>query len=131
MCISKPFFCVLGRPLRFACHFLTQNNLWVWCSSCWAKRRLSMAWLFNQLDPNRHNRFNRGITFYGGGRFMHRCQSTCVQVVRFRKDSIVFLSRFDCLMVVYTTNMSDIHGAGNVEMSKFMYVMLESVFLSF
>ena len=32
MCISKPFFCMFGRPLRFACHFLTQNNLWVWCS---------------------------------------------------------------------------------------------------
>ena len=50
---------------------------------------------FNQLDANRHNRFNRGITFHGGGRFMHRCQSTCGQVVRFRKDSVVFLSRFD------------------------------------
>ena len=42
--------------------------------SCWAKRRLSMAWRFNQLDANRDNRFNRGITFDGGGRFMHRCQ---------------------------------------------------------
>ena len=44
--------------------------------SCWAKRRLSMAWSFNQRDAHRHNRFNRGITFDGGGRFMHRCQPT-------------------------------------------------------
>ena len=100
MCISKPFFCSLGLVLRCACQFLKHNNMWVWCSSCWAKRRLSMAWRFNQLDANRHNRFDRGVTFHGGGRFMHRYQSTCGQVVRFRKDSIVFLSRFDCLMVV-------------------------------
>ena len=44
--------------------------------SCWAKRRLSMAWSLTQRDANRHNRFNRGITFNGGGRFMHRCQPT-------------------------------------------------------
>ena len=44
--------------------------------SCWAKRRLSMAWSLTQRDANRHNRFNRGITFDGGGRFMHRCQTT-------------------------------------------------------
>ena len=44
--------------------------------SCWAKRRLSMAWSFNQRDAHRHNRFNRGITFDGGGRFKHRCQPT-------------------------------------------------------
>ena len=43
--------------------------------SCWAKRRLSMVWSFHQRDGNRHTRFNRGITFDGGGRFMHRCQS--------------------------------------------------------
>ena len=43
---------------------------------CWAKRRLSMVWSFNQRDANRHTRFNRGITFDGGGRFMHRCQPT-------------------------------------------------------
>ena len=44
--------------------------------SGWAKRCLSMAWSFNQRDAHRHNRFNRGITFDGGGRFMHRCQPT-------------------------------------------------------
>ena len=44
--------------------------------SCWAKRRLSMAWSFKQRDANRHNRKNRGITFDSGGRFMHRCQPT-------------------------------------------------------
>ena len=43
---------------------------------CWAKRRLSMVWSFHQRDANRHTRFNRGITFDGGGRFMHRCQPT-------------------------------------------------------
>ena len=44
--------------------------------SGWAKRRLSMVWSFNQRDAHRHNRFNRGITFDFGGRFMHRCQPT-------------------------------------------------------
>ena len=44
--------------------------------SRWAKRRLSMSWSSDQRDANRHNRFYRGITFDGGGRFMHRCQHT-------------------------------------------------------
>ena len=94
--------------------------------SCWAKRRLSMAWRFNQLDANRHNRFNRGITFHGGGRFMHRCQSTCGQVVRFRKDSVVFLSRFECFLVVHITETRE-----NAGISEFLCFLVEMFFLSF
>ena len=94
--------------------------------SFWAKRRLSMAWRFNQLDANRHNRFNRSITFHGGGRFTHRCQSTCGQVVRFRKDSIVFLSRFDCLTVVHITETRE-----NAGISEFLDFLVEMFFLSF
>ena len=50
---------------------------------------------------------------------MHRYQSTCGQVVRFRKDSIVFLSRFDCLMVVYITETRE-----NVGISEFLYFLV-------
>ena len=53
--------------------------------SCWAKRRLSMVWSFNQRDANRHTRFNRGVTFDGGGRFMHRCQPTSGESCGVRK----------------------------------------------
>ena len=57
---------------------------------------------------------------------MHRFQSTCGQVVRLREDSIVFLSRFDCLMVVCITETRE-----NAGVSEFLYFLVEMVFLSF
>ena len=100
ICVSKVFFFWVG------CSDYSVNFWSTTFGGCGVLVLLGKAASFNGValqstGANRHNRFNRGITFHGGGPFIHRCQSTCGQVVRFRKDSVVFLSRFDWLMVVY------------------------------
>ena len=129
LCISKVVFRDLsGRPSRFFWPLFDGGHVvGLVFLSCWAKRRLSMAWSVKQRNANRHNRPNRGITFDGGGGFMHRCQPTS-------GESCGVLRRQHCVKVwlsgvlVHHQDVKIV--AENPKTSYFLFVMMVTVFLS-